>query len=103
MYWISSAQRLTDKALFDDPHIENEYADLLQACFGRLSADNQQMILGWIESGPDLFEYRDWLERVAGKRAPDEEVEQYRRTWQRNHLAPIQAYLPALWKERYQS
>ena len=94
---------LTNRALFDDYHFENDFADLLQACFGKLPADKQQVILDWIEAGPDLEEFKDMVERHAGKRATVEEAEQYHKRWQRDHLAPIQAYLPASWKERYQS
>ena len=67
--------RLTNQSLFNDPSIQHEYRLLLKECFGMLSPNQQELILGWIEAGP-------------------EEMESYRKIWQRNLLSLIQSQLP---------
>lgn len=73
-------KRLTDRSLFDD--FQHEYRLLLKEHFGMLSPDQQNIILGWIEAGP-------------------EEVERHLKVWQRDRLALIQTHLPPNWKEFY--
>jgi len=85
------ARRLTNKVLFDDPHMRHEYALLLKVRFAQLESEEQQVILGWIEAGPDLQGYGE------------QDRERYRDLWQRDRLAWIGPALPAEWRQRYQA
>lgn len=96
--------RLVNKELFDDSHIRHEYVLLLRTCFSKLSEQDKQSILGWIDVGPDVEEFRRWRERETKSRPSEEDVTRYREIWQRDRLAWIgQESLPAQWQERYRT
>jgi len=46
------AERLIDRAFFDEVGVRHEYAALLGVSFSSLTAEQQATILGWIERGP---------------------------------------------------
>ena len=50
--------KLTDQALFKDVGMRQEYVLLLQDCFPRLTQKDQAKILGWIERGPEVAEWK---------------------------------------------
>ncbi|MDA2933697.1 hypothetical protein MYX82_05085 [Acidobacteria bacterium AH-259-D05] len=95
--------RLTNHELFDDHALRHEYALLLGKCFKTLPPEKSELLLGWIEKGPDLEKLRDAAERRTGKRPADEHADKYRKNWQRDRLAWIQADLPEDWKDYYKS
>lgn len=99
-----AAERLTDRKLFDDVGLRHEYKLLLRDRFRRLSREDQDTILGWIEVGPDVEEFKRWREKRTGSPPSDDEVARYREKWQRDWLARIgrENLLPGEWQERYQ-
>jgi hypothetical protein len=95
------AERLTDRRRFDDSGLRREYALLARSNFARLDAQDQAIILGWIEEGPDLEEWRNRDEEFTGQRPTDEEAARYARRWRRDRLSLLGTDLPPEWKERY--
>jgi hypothetical protein len=92
-------ERLLDRDQFDDVGLQHEYVLLLQSQFEKLSSDNQNEILGWIEKGPDLREHET---ETTPKDPSDEESRRYVRRWQLERLAPLREVLPEKWKQRYE-
>ncbi|MBC7185948.1 MAG: hypothetical protein H5U38_02830 [Calditrichaeota bacterium] len=92
-----ATERLTNRTLFDDVHLQHEYTLLLRECFPRLSREDQEKILGWIQDGPDLERARE----TGGEASEDGGIPS-REIWQRDWLARIgPEVLPAEWRERY--
>jgi len=90
---------LINRNLFDNVDLRHEYAVLIKENFGRLSQEQQLEILGWIENGPDLEESRS---QRTGTGPTHEEIEQYRKIWQRDRLAWFKDNLPQNWKKCYE-
>src|SRR4030043_389620 len=63
------ANRLTQKILFDDAEvsIRHEYSLLMGKCFASLTKDQQEIILKWIESGPDIAKFKASREEFWGR------------------------------------
>lgn len=98
-----AAKRLTDYKLFDDVHLQHEYTILLQKCFGQLSQQEQQIILRWIETGPDVEEFKKWRQADTGVSPTEREIAHYQAIWRRDWLARIGEYnLPDEWRKRYE-
>lgn len=87
--------RLTDRSLFDDRNLRYEFGVLLREQFNSLAPEQQQLILGWLEEGPDLSR--------VGPDAPPEERERIKKRWQLRWLAYIKEELPEDWKQRYEN
>jgi len=97
-----AAKRLTDYKLFDDVHLQHEYTILLQKCFGQLSQHEQQIILRWIETGPDVEEFKKWRQADTGISPTEREIAHYQAIWRRDWLARIGEYnLPDEWRKHY--
>lgn len=97
------AARLTDRNLFDDDSVHREFVRLLDAYFCDLDTKQQQLILSWIDAGPDLQKFIEVQEHLTGSRPANEEAERYRRRWQWYHLAWIKKCLPDEWSARYKT
>src|SRR5206468_8572635 len=69
--------------------------------FAHLSSANREKILNWLDTGPDIEQFKTWREQETGRRPTEEEVVQYTRYWQLKHLAPLQDVLPSEWRQRY--
>ncbi|HDN19654.1 MAG TPA: hypothetical protein ENF46_00985, partial [Candidatus Acetothermia bacterium] len=96
--------RLTDRALFEDVGVRHEYILLLRKCFSALSPGDQQVILNWIEEGPDIERFRERWQRGRDMTPSEEEISHYREIWQRDRLAWIgPENLPEEWRDRYQT
>ena len=87
------AAHLAEKSRFEDVTLRHEYYLLEEAAFARLSHEDQETILRWVEEGPDLEAYRAWRKENEGTEAPEEDVQRYKRTWQRDRLYPVAASL----------
>lgn len=97
-----TAKRLTDYKLFDDVHLQHEYTILLQKCFGQLSQQEQQIILRWIETGPDVEEFKKWRQADTGVSPTEREIASHKSVWRRDWLARIGEYnLPDEWRKHY--
>lgn len=97
-----AAERLTDRALFEDVGLRHEYVLLLRDCFQRLTPEDRATILEWIEVGPEVEKFKRWREEETGSPPSDDAVARYREIWQRDWLARIRPEnLPGEWQERY--
>jgi len=96
------ATHLTNRGLFNNIGVRHEYAVLISEQFGRLTQEQQQVILGWIEQGPDLEKFKESESQLMGKRPSDVEADRYRKIWQRDWLARFKLQLPDEWQHRYQ-
>ncbi len=85
---------MVDKNLFDNPNIYHEYILLLRENFIILTQEKQQIIIDWIEKGPDLDEYKRRFEEWHGRSPNKEEFEHYRKNWQRDRLSWLEESLP---------
>lgn len=95
------AARLTNKVVFEDDSLRHEYALLLRERFRHLDEQEKNIILGWIEEGPDDVEPRmAFWERETGKAVTREDIDSYRRSWQLKQLSLISDSLSDSWKIR---
>ena len=92
---------LLDSSLFDEVQVEPEYSLRQEAFFGRLSPPQQNVLLEWIDKGPDRETYYADRKRWDGTVPTDEEVKERCELWQRNQLRPIRDALPPEWRLRY--
>lgn len=92
---------LLDQERFDDVSFQHEYYLLANEQFSRLVELDQDVILQWIEKGPDLGEYVASWRHVRHEVPSDEDVDRYRRGWQQQKLAPIIDSLPEKWRSRF--
>jgi hypothetical protein len=96
------AHRLTDKAMFDEGANNHEYVLLMERGFGLLREENKEIILKWIEEGPDLEKFKMPREQWTGKRPSEEDVVRYKKFWQRDRLSWFKTSLTEDWKTRYE-
>jgi len=96
-------RKMLDRVLFDDYRYRHEYAMLLKDCFGMLRTEDQRIILGWIEEGPDREETRKLLKANLGDAFKEEYVERRVRAWQRDRLSWFSESLPSDWRDRYEA
>jgi len=94
-------QCMLNHEYFSDVLFRHEYALLLRDRFGMLTPDEQQVILGWINDGPDRSETREMLEERLGDRFTEDKVDKYVQAWQRDRLSWFSESLPPEWQERY--
>lgn len=88
-----AADRMLDRALFDDYRIRHEYADLLRARFGELDPVEQGEVLAWIEAGPDVDDYRQRRAAIDMVLPSDEDVARYSDLWRRDHYSFVSSDL----------
>lgn len=95
------ADRLMDPELLDNYLVRHEYYLLAKECFGKLSPELQGRILNFIGDGLRDEEIQErWIQQ-NGDQASSEQVERIKKTWQRDRLTSIEAFLPPEWKKRY--
>ncbi|MEI9476456.1 MAG: hypothetical protein WCO26_07745 [Deltaproteobacteria bacterium] len=95
------SDRLTNRLLFEEGTNNHEYVLLIERCFKFLRGEQKEIILGWIEEGPDLETFKTSREQWTGKRPTDDDAKQYKKYWQRDRLAWFRNDLPGNWKERF--
>ncbi|HYN98980.1 MAG TPA: DUF255 domain-containing protein, partial [Actinomycetota bacterium] len=91
----SISRRLTDRHLFADPHFHHEYLLLARDHFEELSVEDQEVILGWIDAGPDLELWRTDPRTLA-------DADTYADRWRLDRLAMLHESLPGSYLERYE-
>lgn len=96
------ARQLLDKSQFDESSPSPEYRALLAKGFSSLTLEHQQMLLDWIDRGPELDHFREVQERITNHAPSDQEVREYDLRWKMQRLAIIADHLPTEWKARYQ-
>jgi hypothetical protein len=99
---ILVANHIINHSLFCDYSLWHEYALLLKENFKLMQSSQQEIFLSWINIGPDLGHSIE----LEGKKE-DESLslkdEQYKKIWQRDHLALIKDDIPVLWMKLYDS
>ena len=96
------AERLTDRNRFDDSGCRHEYALLARENYSRLESHHRNVILGWIDRGPDVDVIRRWLGR--GTSTPnDDDIAREASRWRRDRLAVLRDSLPHEWAEKYRA
>jgi tetratricopeptide (TPR) repeat protein len=96
------ARQLVDRDQFNEPSPSPEYRELLAQGFGNLAPDQQQVLLDWIDQGPDLDHFREVQERINDSSPTDQEAREYTLRWKMRRLAIIADHLPSEWKARYE-
>lgn len=87
-------RRLVDRHLFADPHYHHEYLLLARDHFEELSPEDQTVILGWIDDGPDPRLWR------TDPRTVDPAT--YADRWRLDRLAMLHDSLPPSHLEEYE-
>ena len=95
-------KRLLDRKMLADYTIYHEYTLLLQECFNLLSVEKQQLILRWIDEGPDLTRFKKRFKEEKKRDSDSEEISRYQRYWQWEWLFFIKAQLSGEYKKRYE-
>jgi hypothetical protein len=88
-------KRLTDHALFEESDLWHEYTLLLRENFPTLPPSQQAAILGWIEAGPDVSDFKR-----TGTPPSEEDEGRYIDNWQLRQLSRFEAGLPPEWQAR---
>ena len=89
------------KRRFFDDDFWPEYAALLRDKFVDLPSDDQEMILGWIEDGPDITEDRNASVDDRGKGIDQGRVDVAKRPWHHQRLDTLEGLVPQQWKEAH--
>jgi hypothetical protein len=85
------SERLADRALFDEYRVRHEYAEVLRLRFVDADGDVRRRVIGWIEEGPDLDEYRRRRTDFDGVPPSDDDVAHYARIWRRDWYSFVAA------------
>jgi hypothetical protein len=94
-----AAERLTDRSLFEEIEVWHEYGGLAREAFNRLTQDQQNTVLGWLESGPDLDEWKSRKQSSEGQPPTNSEAEDYAKIWRIMHIARLRDVIPTTWKQ----
>ena len=78
-----------------DQSVENQECELRQW------AEDQTLVLGWIEAGPDRDVVKRSFQSWEGRDPTEDEVALRVKGWQLDHLGPIAEALHEPWKTRY--
>jgi hypothetical protein len=92
-------QRLTTRALFQDPHFHHEYLLLARDHFGSLPPGEQARILGWVEEGPPQGSWQADAELAGVDPGDAGQMERYRAQWTLRRLEMLEAELPRDYRE----
>ena len=88
-----AAERISDRALFDDHRLRHEYATLLRQRFGEADPDARRRVLGWIAAGPDIETYLRYG-AVWDNPPPNEaDAQRYDDSWRRDWYGIIERHL----------
>lgn len=85
--------RVGDRQLFDDYRLKHEYAALLRQRFDEADIETRRRVIGWIDDGPDLDDYRERHSEFDGVPPSEQDVERYARVWRRDWYSFIAPYL----------
>ena len=96
------AERLTDRATFDNLTLHHEYVHLLRAGFSRLTPNEQGTILTWIEASPEREQFRTGFQQLQGVEPSDADYVRYAEAWRRDKMALLGDALPAELRDLYE-
>jgi hypothetical protein len=99
------SERLGNQTLFDDHALQHEYALLGRAGFPLLDPQVQDIIMGWIEAGPNdakVESHEKTWEQRTGKSLSEDDIRRYVQYWQATRLAWFKGVLPPRWQKMYE-
>lgn len=89
------ARCIGERAYFDSTDLRHEYDALAEAAGNRLPESAVDLVLGWVEEGPE------WADRRTESGTPEDDVKRSIRFWERDRLYPMRNVLPPKWALRY--
>lgn len=92
---------LLDRELFDDHKVHRELYLLQQEHFGALGRADKDVVLQWIDQGPDIEAWARGHENFTGEAATPDELQQYADHWRLRRLHAVRDYLAGPWRDRY--
>lgn len=96
-----AAERIADRALFDDHRLRHEYATLLRQRFGDVDAGARREVLGWISAGPDIKAYMHYGTVWDDSPPSDTDVQRYADSWRRDWYSVVEKHLSDSDRETY--
>ena len=96
-----AAERIADRALFDDHRLRHEYATLLRQRFGDVDANAQRKVLRWIAAGPDIKAYMRYGTVWADSPPSDTDAHRYADSWRRDWYGTVEGHLDDSARETY--
>ena len=76
-----------------------DHSLLLKDIYPRLLQEQKDMILAWIDDGPDVTKYCDERKRYSAGPPSDHEIFEYVGKWRRDRLALLRGSLPDEWDQ----
>ncbi|MCA1614548.1 MAG: hypothetical protein LC795_09815 [Acidobacteria bacterium] len=95
------AERLTNRANYENTGLWHEYILLARDHFNNLPEQQRELILGWIDEGPSVEEVKEGRESLDGTRLTDEQAVQNIKRRKLRRLKPLRDVLPPPWREQY--
>lgn len=97
------SEKLTNKELFEDRSIRQEYFELLENSFALLGDKTKEVILGWIEEGPDVEALKKTHKELYNEDLSQDKITTYIEIWQRDKLAWIVNNISPELKRKYEN
>jgi hypothetical protein len=94
---------LLNREAFDYAPTRHEYVLLLRDAFEWFDENEKQLILGWIDAGPDREAMRQRHVRFTGEEPTSELVQGWVEQWQRDRLSPLKEVLPKHRREQFEA
>ena len=94
-------QTMMDKGLFDDHRFKHEYAMLVGKRFDLLKPTEKDEFFAWIDDGPDMSGFDDWVRSNLGREPTPEDRENRKKYWQYDRLWWIREHLAGQWKQLF--
>jgi hypothetical protein len=100
---ILVVNHIIDRSLFSDCSLWHEYALLLKEYFKLMEPNQKEIILNWIDVGPDLRPSIESKGKNEDNKSYGIKNAQYKKIWMRDHLALIKDDLPLGWMKLYEN
>lgn len=98
----ATKRRILDFEIYDEPGTRHEASVLLAAYYSRLSTDDRAQYLQWVNSGPDVNDYRERSRANYGRDITDADVQDYVMNWKVERLWPIRDLLTGQWQDTFE-
>jgi hypothetical protein len=84
---------IMDRNLFDDRQYKHEYAMLVGRRLGLLTPEERDTWFGWIDAGPDMSAFDEFMKQRLGREATDEDRQNRKQYWQFEKLHWVRKHL----------
>ncbi len=92
---------IMDKELFENYRFKHEYAMLVGQRFDLLKPTEKDEFFAWIEDGPDMSGFDDWVRSNLGHEPTVEDRQNRKRRWQYERLWWTREHLAGQWKQLF--